>query len=178
MADIASISGKLSRKDIKKLTGITRTGAVGPTTVYYAGVTAPIISAGVSTFVSRQLGQVEAISDYWMLMSSSLVAAFAGIAWYFIFMRWSYRQTLGRGDEAISLTEVSLTDEALHVRRNYVTTQIKWPAVQEVREHKSFLALIIEGSDTVLIPHHWFGKDKETRDAFYLALKARAQTES
>lgn len=178
MADIASISGKLTKKDLKNLTGVTRTGAVGPTTVYYAGVTAPIISAGVSAFVYDQLQQAQGISDYWLALISSLIAAFAGITWYFIFMRWSYRQQLGRGDEAVSMTEINLTDEALHVRRNHVETRIAWAAVQEVRPRRSFLALIIEGSDTVLIPNHWFGKDKETRASFHEAINARIKTES
>lgn len=178
MADIATVSGKLTKKDLKNLTGVTRTGAVGPTTVYYAGVTAPIISAGVSAFVRGQLEQVQAISDYWLLMISALIAAIAGITWYFIFMRWSYRQQLGRGDEAVSLTEISLTDEAIHVRRNHVVTRIAWPAVQEVRPRKNFVALIIEGSDTVLIPNHWFGKDKETQASFHTAIRSRIRTES
>lgn len=178
MTEIASVSGQLTKKDLKRLTGITRTGGVGPTTVYYAGVTAPIISAGVSVFVSNQLGGADLFSDYWVTFLSSLLAAFAGISWYFIFMRWSYRHQLGRGAEAVSVTEVRVADDGLHVERKNVTTSIKWQAVEEVRLQKKSIVIIIDGADTVLIPNHWFGKDNERRDAFHKAMETYAQTES
>jgi len=39
MTQTMSISGTLSKKDIRRLTRASRSGTVGPTTVYYAGVT-------------------------------------------------------------------------------------------------------------------------------------------
>lgn len=164
-SDALSVSGKLSRRDLKRLTGTTRSGTVGPTTVYYAGVTAPIISAGASVG-SRGMLMSSGLSGQWVFLLSAIIAAFAGISWYLIFMRWSYRQTHGRAGEGDAITSVDVTDDGLIVHRGHVTTKIGWPAIQEIRRGRKFIAILMDGSDTVLIPDHWFGKDKVKRDAF------------
>ncbi|MGB3625119.1 MAG: hypothetical protein WA989_04805, partial [Henriciella sp.] len=41
-------SGRLRDKDIKRLVNKTRSSNIGPTALYYAGVTAPVISSGVA----------------------------------------------------------------------------------------------------------------------------------
>ena len=168
------VSGKLSRKDLKRLTNMTRSGTIGPTTVYYAGVTAPIISAGVS--VSTRTSLLETgISGYWAFLLSAIIAAFAGISWYLIFMRWSYRQTHGRGGECDEVSLMRVTPEALTIERGAIRTEIKWEAVKDVRHRPKFIALLIDGSDTVLIPDRWFGKDTAKRIAFHEAIKARVK---
>lgn len=115
------------------------------------------------------------LSPYWVYLLSALVAAFAGVTWYIIFMRWSYRQTHGRGDERDAMTHVSLGDDGLELRRGLVRTFIGWPAIVEVRRSRRFVTLIVEGSDMLLIPDRWFGKDKDRRDAFHSGLKARME---
>jgi len=173
MTDIARVSGKLSKKDLKRLTGSTRTGTVGPTTVYYAGVTAPIISAGVAVFSRNLMHNAGYITPYWMLFISTLIAAFAGICWYLIFMRWSYRNTYGRSGETTSESLVEMTENALTLKRGNVTTDIAWPAVVEVQKRAKFLTLIIENGQTILIPDHWFGGDKAAKQTFHDYLSAR-----
>lgn len=176
MTEILRISGTLLKKDLKRLTGTTRTGTVGPTTIYYAGVTAPIISAGVSSFTRSALHQFHSLPEYWLLLISTLIAAFAGICWYLIFMRWSYRNTHGRGDEASSETQIELMPDALILRRSHVTYNIKWPAVLEIQKKSGFVAIIVQDGHTILIPDHWFGKDKDARDAFYTQLMSYTQS--
>ncbi|MEO9969132.1 MAG: YcxB family protein [Hyphomonadaceae bacterium] len=174
MSESNVISGHLTEKDLKRLTGTTRTGTVGPTTVYYAGLTAPIISAGVTVITRAQFANA-GLSTYWIWLLSAFVAAFAGISWYLIFMRWSYRQSHGRGEELTQETTVELSDAALIVRRKHVISTISWPAISEIRRGRSFLALIIDGSPTLLIPDHWFGKDTEQRQAFQALLESKSQ---
>jgi len=169
-----TISGQLTPKDLKRLTGTTRSGTVGPTTVYYAGLTAPIISAGVTVITRAQFANA-GFSTYWVWLLSAFTAAFAGISWYLIFMRWSYRQTHGRGEELSQETTVEITDDALVIRRGHVVSHIGWAAISEIRRSRSFLALIIDGSPTLLIPDHWFGKDTAQRQAFQTLLEDNSQ---
>ncbi|MFN3912910.1 hypothetical protein [Hyphomonas sp.] len=53
MSEFLSVSGRLKSRDLKRLIRMSRTGTVGPTTLYYAGLTAPIISASVA-LLARQ----------------------------------------------------------------------------------------------------------------------------
>ena len=174
MSELMSISGSLTKKDLKRLTGTTRSGTVGPTTVYYAGLTAPIISAGVTVITRAQFANA-GFSTYWIWLLSAFVAAFAGISWYLIFMRWSYRQTHGRAEELAEVTNLDITDEALIVRRGHVVSHIGWRAISELRRGRSFLAIIIDGSPTILVPDHWFDKESDQRQAFQNLLEARTQ---
>ncbi|MEL6324677.1 MAG: YcxB family protein [Pseudomonadota bacterium] len=168
------IAGRYTKTDLKRLTSETRTGSVGPTTVYYAGATAPIISASVS-LLARHVFQDAGLTPYWVLLLSALIAATAGITWYLIFMRMSYRQTHGRGDEADAETELRFDQQAIWMSRGAVEMRIGWDAVAEVRAGRKFLALMIDGSDTLLIPDSWFGKDKSRRNALHDFVRARAE---
>ena len=175
MVDISEISGTLSRKDLRNLTRAMRSGTVGPTTVYYAGVTAPIISAGVAVFSRNLMAEAGFISLYWLWLISAFIAAFAGISWYLIFMRWSYRSTHGRGEEMTTTTALSITDDALVMTRDHVTTLIEWAAITKVETRAKFIAVTVQGHNPVLIPNHWFQTDNDRRKAFHDLLKARAQ---
>lgn len=174
MADTLTASGTFTKKDLQRLTSTLRSGSVGPTTVYYAGVTAPIISAGIAIY-ARTAFINAGMSPYWVQLLSALIAAFAGVSWYFIFMRWSYRQTHGRGDERDAETIVTARDDALIVERGHVRSEIGWEAIHEIRKGRNFVALIVDGSDALLIPDRWFGKDTDTREAFHAVLRAKAQ---
>ncbi len=174
MSESRTVTGQLTKKDLKRLTGTTRSGTVGPTTVYYAGLTAPIISAGV-TVITRAQFENAGFSTYWIWLLSAFVAAFAGISWYLIFMRLSYRQSHGRSEELTQGTTVDITDDALIVRRGHVVSHIGWAAISEIRRGRTFLTLIIDGSPTLLIPDRWFAEDAAGRQAFQdlIELKTR-----
>ncbi|MCA8902448.1 MAG: YcxB family protein [Hyphomonas sp.] len=173
MTERLSVSGLLTEKDVKKLTRLARGGTVGPTAVYYAGVTAPIISASMSVMVRNTLEHVGA-SAYWQWLLASLVAAFSGIAWYLIFIRWSYRHGHGRGNETSEATRIDLEDEHLVVRRGGVEIRASWTAVSDVSASRSHVTIMIDGADPLIIPNTWFGNDKSARKAFLVRLNEKA----
>ena len=157
MTGTMSISGALTKRDAKRLTNAIRSGTVGPTTLYYAGVTAPVIGAGMAVIWRWALYEID-MSSYWVTMISSFGAAMAGIVWYLIFMRWSYRHTHGRAGELLETTEVELTDEALIVRRGLIETHIDWDAVDEIKSTRSYTLVCFDGAEPLMLPHDWFGE--------------------
>lgn len=173
MSDSLSVSGRLSSRDLKRLVRMSRSGTIGPTALYYGGLTAPIISASVALLamdVARALGW-DAFSQ---LLASANLAAFAGIAWYVIFMRWSYRNRPGRGTERSLDTQVTVSADGLAVRRGPVETRIAWAGVCKVTPGKAHLAVFIDGADTLIIPDNWFGQDTARRAAFIDFVTSRA----
>ena len=170
MAEPLSISGLLVERDVRKLTRLARGGTVGPTAVYYAGVTAPIISASMSVLMRRAMEMVGA-SPYWQWLVAALIAAFAGIAWYLIFIRWSYRHSHGRGDELTEETRVSLTERGLVVSRGGIETTAAWFCVDEVKASGNYIIVRLKGAAPLIIPNAWFSKDKAARQAFLTRLK-------
>ncbi len=164
------VAGQLTDKDLKRLVSQTRSSHIGPTALYYAGVTAPVISAGVA-LVTRAMIDSAGISQYWIVMISSIVAAMAGICWYLIFLRWSYRGGNGRGAELDSETAIDLLPTGLHIRRGAVETRIGWPAVSSVKDARRYTLITFRGADPLLIPDRWFGKDKAAAKAFKARLK-------
>ena len=167
-----TVTGALAPKDIKRLMGLTRSSVVGPTATYYAGVTAPIISAAMAIF-SKSAFQSVGLSAYWTFMLSALLAATAGIVWYLIFMRWSYRHTLGRGSELTEPTHISAGADVLAIKRGPIETRIAWEAVTAVHVKRGYVAVLADGADALIIPDRWFGKDGEARQAFLERLSAR-----
>ena len=165
MSESVKTSGLLTEKDVKRLARLTRGGTVGPTAVYYAGVTAPVISAGMA-LLTRTAFKSVGMTDYWQWMLSALIAAFAGIAWYLIFIRWSYRHRYGRGTEMSIKTEITAGPEGLSVTRGEITTKIGWSAVESVEIAHGHTAITITGADALIIPDKWFAKDKAARKAF------------
>ena len=157
MTGTLTISGALSKRDAKRLTNAIRSGTVGPTTLYYAGVTAPIIGAGMALIWRGALYKLDA-SAYWVSLISSIGAAMAGIVWYLIFMRWSYRHTHGRAGELHETTEVELTDEALIVRRGLIETHVDWDAIDEIKSTRSYTLVCFDGAEPLMLPHDWFGE--------------------
>ena len=152
-----AISGALTKRDARRLTHAIRGSTVGPTTLYYAGLTAPIIGAGVALLTQSALEKIQA-PPYWTMMGSAIFAATAGIVWYLIFMRWSYRHRHGRAGEMQQVTEVELTDAALIVRRGLVTSHIDWDAIYEIKSTRSFTIVHFDGADPLMLPHDWFGE--------------------
>ena len=167
------ISGLLGEKDQKRLIRLSRRGAVGPTAIYYAGVTAPIISASMSVMM-RNATEMAGLSPYWQWFLSALVAAFAGISWYLIFSRWSYRSPVDVFGASPLETEISVMDEYLKVRRGGIETRIDWASVAAVKSSRGFTSVQIQGADALIIPDEWFNKDKQARRNFVERLKQKA----
>ncbi|MEM1389920.1 MAG: YcxB family protein [Pseudomonadota bacterium] len=165
-----TVEGQLLEKDIKKLARASRTSVVGPTALYYAGVTAPIISAGMALVVKNALGML-GTTPYWQLLLSAIIAAFAGIVWYLIFMRWSYRHKVGRGNELTEVSHVRLDEDALILGRGPIETRISSQGIREIVEKRGFTIVRFEGVDPLIIPDRWFDKDKAARKAFQAQLK-------
>lgn len=165
-----TVQGQLLEKDIKKLARASRTSVVGPTALYYAGVTAPIISAGMALVAKNALGMVGA-TPYWQLLLSAIIAAFAGITWYLIFMRWSYRHKVGRGNELTEVSDVRLEDDALVLKRGSIEMRIAKTGIKEVVDKRGFTIVRFEGVDPLIIPDRWFEKDKAALKAFQAQLK-------
>ncbi len=152
-----AISGSLTKRDARRLTNAIRTGTVGPTTLYYAGVTAPVIGASMALVAQGALEHIHA-SAYWVTMLSAIVAAMAGITWYLIFMRWAYRHHHGRASEMQQVTQVRLEEDALVVRREFVETRIDWEAISEIVSKRSYTLIRFDGADPLMLPHDWFGE--------------------
>lgn len=165
MSSVLTISGRLRDRHLKQLVRMSRDSTVGPTALYYAGVTAPVISASVA-LLSRKAMTGLGLSPFWQLMASAQLAAIAGIAWYLIFMRWSYRHRSGRGTESLLDTEISASDAGLTVRRGPVETRIGWDGVRRTVRGSSYLAVFVDGADALIIPDEWFGTDVQHCAAF------------
>lgn len=157
MGHTYAISGSLSKRDARRLTNAIRSGTVGPTTLYYSGVTAPVIGASMALVAQGALEHIHAPA-YWVTMLSAIVAAMAGISWYLIFMRWAYRQDHGRASELEQVTQIRLDDDALVIRREYVETRIDWEAIEEIISKRSYTVIRFEGADPIMLPHDWFGE--------------------
>ena len=164
-ADLHHVTGQMSDRDMRRLVNETRSSNIGPTALYYAGVTAPVISAGMA-LVSSQMLNGAPISGYWIWLISTLMAALAGIVWYLIFVRWAYRHQAGRATDSGAETEIDLTPEALHIKRGLVETRIGWPAIHAIRLRRRYTLITFEGADPVIIPDRWFSRDKAAAKAF------------
>lgn len=167
------VSGQLSDGDARRLVNETRSSSIGPTALYYAGVTAPVISAGMA-LVARGALETTPVSTYWIWFISSLMAAMAGIVWYLIFVRWSYRHRAGRAGETGGETHIDLGPEGLHVTRGAVETRIGWSAVTKVQTRRAYTLILFDGADPLIVPDKWFGKDKAGARAFKMRLKQGA----
>lgn len=171
MTEKVIASGLLTEADVKRLAGLSRGGVVGPTAVYYAGVSAPVITASTA-LLTRQTLAVLGMNAAWQLLLSALIAAVAGIAWYLIFIRWAYRHKFGRGTEVSIVTEITASPDGLSVSRGEIETRIGWPAVSRIDVLRKDTVVTIDGADALIIPNSWFGDDDAARKAFLGVLRS------
>lgn len=167
---VLSVRGAPTDKDLKRLVTRTRKSNIGPTALYYAGVTAPVISAGMA-LVTREMLKGPLVSDYWMVMISSILAAMAGICWYLIFIRWAYRHSHGRAAELGAETVIDLTPEGLHIRRGGVETRIGWSSIESVVETRRDTLITFRGADPLIVPDKWFDGDRQAAQDFRQRLR-------
>lgn len=164
------VTGELRDKDLKRLVQETRDSVVGPTTTYYAGVTAPVIGASMAVVSSMAL-KATGMPAQWAGLLAALTAAMAGIVWYLIFMRWSYRAKSGRESERGGATTVTVGAPGLVIERGPITQHIAWSALKEVRDRRSYTLLCFDGAEPLIIPNSWFGRDKSAKESFQMFLK-------
>ena len=169
-AKALTVSGKLSEKDAKRLTDEMRGSTIGPTTLYYAGVTAPVIGAGMALLTKEAFGLI-GVEPYWKIMLSAIIAAMAGIVWYLIFVRWSYRHNHGRSGEMQRGSTIALTERYISIRRGFVETRMDWKAITDVKLASDYTLIKFDGAEPVIVPDAWFGDDTRTLSAFRRRLK-------
>lgn len=165
-----SVAGRLSEKEVRRALERRRNDVIGPTTIYYAGVTAPVISAAMA-LLTKTAFQKAGLAEVWTYLISSIVAAFAGITWYLIFMRWARRQRYGRGGELETETRITLAQGAIEVQRGGVRVHIPAEAMESVHVRHDHAVIGVNGMSDVVIPLRWFD-DPQQRKAFVAALKA------
>ena len=161
---LQTVQGRLNQNDIKRLTRAMRGGTIGPTALYYAGVTAPVISAAIGLVTKTAFGIV-GMTNYWQILLSAIVAAMAGIVWYLIFMRWSYRHHHGRAEEIEEDTQVVLSGDHLRTVRGHVETRVSYRAVREVQTLNKAVLVKFDGADPLILPDRWFASSA-AQDAF------------
>ena len=162
--DMVDVSGQLSQKQLKAFAKARRNSSMGPTTIFYAGVTAPAVSAGVGSLTLVTLAQT-GWGDQSAMLASSILAAMAGISWYLIFMRWGTRGGMGRDDELMDETRVIVDGCGVELIRGEVRTLIGWKAVEDITISTNYIALIIDGANDILLPMEWFGSKDEMKEA-------------
>ena len=152
-----NVAGRLTAQDLRTFARTRRKSAgMGPSVVFYAGVTSPAISAGVAAMTHQGLAPV--ISDDAVLsLITVLLAAVTGICWYLVFMRNSTRQSIGRDEELGDETQVRISGRGVSVDRGHVRFLIDWTAVEDVTISRNYIALIIKGANDLLMPLEWFG---------------------
>ena len=172
MPETLTLTGRLTNKDQRKLIDAIRGGSIGPTTLYYAGVTAPIIGAGMAVIGRSALEQTGLRYEYWLMPFSAILAAMAGIVWYLIFVRWSRSQL-----NAILTSEtyekvVILDKNHITLKRNHVVTRIELCDIQKVTHSKDGNILIhFSSAAPIFIPAHWFKDRDDVREDFLNGLK-------
>lgn len=150
-----TLSGTLTESEVQRALERRRGGEISPVTVYYAGVTAPVISTAMALLAKTAL-QRAGMQDIWAYLFSSIIAAFAGITWYMIFMRWARRQRFGRGGETELATRITLHPEGLNVERGTVQILVPAEAIETVHTRSEYLVIGVRGLSDIVVPRRWF----------------------
>lgn len=154
-----SIRGAMKRKELRKITRNMRSSILGPTAVYYAGVTAPAIAAGMATVAAAAFERA-GWSDYWNFLISGIIASMAGISWYLIFMRLAYRHATGRSTETQEDTEFQADEVGLFWRRGAASTRVSWEGVTAIIPKRNFIHIRILDTGDFALPKSWFSSRK------------------
>ena len=158
LSEELKVGGVYSQKQMKRFTRAMRKSFLGPTTVYYAGVSAPAIAAGVATVCGASFERA-GWSSYWVVMISSLIAAMSGICWYLVFMRLSFRNSVSRSAEIEARTDVVIKPDHIVCVRGDVSTSIGKNAIIGVSKKKDFLYIQVSGSNDISLPKDWFSSN-------------------
>ncbi|ACT60732.1 YcxB family protein [Hirschia baltica] len=157
--DHISASGYISPQQLKKFIKTRRSNGLGPTTIYYAGVAAPVISASTLNLFETFFSQYN-ISDYTVMMLSMFFSASAGLSWFLIFNRLAERQKSARDNEITQAQSFKIDASGILLNRKNIESKIEWPAIVDIRTTKHYIAFIVEGANDFFIPVDWF-KDRD-----------------
>ena len=172
--DPVEISGQLSARDLKRLKRLARSGSIGPTTVYYAGLTAPFVVSSIALVTASALRNA-GMGGMGQQILAGLIAALTGICWYLIFMRWADNRELSRTIEQQGGVSLRANEEGLELYRGHALIRIAWPGVRGIRETRQYVLLQADGAGYVLVPGKWFKGDIAARQAFTDYIRARVQ---
>ncbi len=170
--EYVEISGRLEASDLKRLAQVSRSGSIGPTTVYYAGLTAPVIVSSMALLTAIALSEI-GIGGLGQQVLAGFIAAMTGICWYIIFIRWASHREYGRAAEEQGDVSLRANDQGLELRRGHTLVQVGWAGVREIKEARNYVLLRAEGAGGVMVPGKWFHGDKGARQAFTDYIKAR-----
>ncbi|MFC6197942.1 hypothetical protein [Ponticaulis profundi] len=160
---VLSAGGSYKQRELKRIARRMRRSVLGPTSVYYAGVTAPAIAAGMATVCSAAFSRA-GWDPYWVLMASAIMASMAGISWYLIFMRLAYRHGFGRGTEKNETTNMRFDWQGVTWERGQMRAEVAWPGISGIDLKKSFIHVrVIDGEDLIL-PRSWFQRRTDMKD--------------
>lgn len=162
--DHVSAAGYISPKQLKKFISQRRTRGLGPTTIYYAGVVAPVISASTFTLFESFFIQ-QSVQPKWTHLFATLLAASAGLSWFLIFNRLAQRSSLGRDEEVSKNCDIKIDATGILVEREHIQNTIEWPAIVDIRTTKHYIAFIVEGANDFFIPSDWFNSREEMMEA-------------
>ncbi len=162
--DTVEVSGAIDVKQLRRFARKRRSRALGPTVIFYAGVTTPAISAGVAGLTHWGIADV-GLSDFWSWYVTALLSAVSGIVWYMIFMRLGSRAAFGRGCETGAKTHVVIDEKGVQINRGHVQTWIDWTGVNDVTISSNYVALIVEDANDILLPVEWFDGRDAMKDA-------------
>ena len=165
------LTGKLSEKDQRKLLKAVQGDSIGPTTLYYAGVTAPVIGAGMAVLGRTTLVDAGLSQEYWLALFSAIFAAVAGVVWYLIFVRWSIREIDRLGTHENYTKEIILEESHLTLKRQKVETRIELTDIRDISDKNEAIMIRFESAAPIYIPSSWFQDDGALRETFINRLK-------
>lgn len=157
--DNLSASGFISPKHLKIFIRTRRDAGLGPTTIYYAGMVAPAISAGTFKLFESFFAQYN-LSPQTAYLLVLCLSASAGLSWFLTFNRLAQRDRQSRDHETEQSQEVKIERSGIFLTRTHIETKIDWPAIVDIRTTKHYIAFIVEGANDFFIPVDWF-KDRE-----------------
>ncbi len=162
--DNISRAGHISPKQLKRFIKARRTSGFGPTTLYYAGVVAPVISAATLQLFENFFSQYN-VTPYWVYLLSTIFAASAGLSWFLIFTRLATRDRDGRDDETTQSFDFNIDRSRILIKRKHITTQLDWSAIVDIRTTKHYIAFIVEGANDFFMPVDWFDSHEQMMEA-------------
>lgn len=168
------VQGVLYQKELRQITRKVRSSILGPTSVYYAGVTAPAIAAGMANVAASALGKLD-WTPYWVFLMSAIIASMAGISWYLIFMRLSYRHATGRSSEVVAEMHIEVDPLGIFWQRGYARGRIDWHGIEYIRVFKKFIHIRAYDTADTFILLSWF-EDRKSMLAFAEQLKVFHQS--
>lgn len=159
-----SVSGQFSQRQLHDMSRHFQNRTIGLTTLYYAGVCAPVVTAGIHVYITHIL-QPAGFSGLTIALIASVFAALSGLVWFFIFTRWIGQADTGRSGDKVD-TEIILGDTGIILKKQHVETHINWLGLNGVSRLKDATVLKFTTHAPLCISDAWFNEDLKARAAF------------